>query len=75
MIWRFLAPSSFRTSQNPFARTIELRMTTSFAPAVMTSGEVISLESMTVPGCVMRVGPVYGVRATPAGTPVVDAPG
>lgn len=33
----------------------------------------ISLESMTVPGVVMFVGPVYGVNVTPAGTPVESA--
>ena len=50
-----------------------LRIVTLLAVAAMTSGLVMSFESMTVPGAVIVAGPVYGVSATPAGTPVFDA--
>ena len=37
----------------------------------MLRHDVIALESITVPGVVIVVGPVYGVRVVPAGTPVL----
>ena len=75
MICRLVAPASFRTSQYPFARIRLLRIVTLFAPAAMTRGVVISLESITVPDSVICDGPVYGVSVTPAGTPVLAALG
>jgi hypothetical protein len=43
--------------------------------ALTTRQDVMSFSEITVPAVVMVAGPVYGVRVTPAGTPVVDASG
>ena len=48
---------------------------TLLAEEAITSGWVMSLPSITVPAAVIVDGPVYGVRDTPAGTPVLDALG
>src|SRR5665647_3434531 len=48
MIWRLVAPSSFRTSQYPDARIRLLRIVTLCAPAVITTPLVITAGAHNV---------------------------
>jgi hypothetical protein len=52
------------------------RITVTFVACTLNPfGQFTVLESITVPATVTEQLPVYGVRVTPAGTPVFDGPG